>query len=889
MTTPMTLSQLAPLSTRSGWSWGEIGRAWRALRRAAPRSRWSVRALPLLMLLALVPPALAVQPLDPGPGPGSWGPASSQGEGQQLAPLAPYASDARAVGLELPPGLPAGRREVRESEREAALVRLRSWWPQIQPAERAALEDLLNDVDAASEEFEAWAGALAALGAQGFAGNLAGSLEAGTPPRRRAAARRALHDLLGPWFDASKEVEPFAELSAGAVAAYGPRLHAQQSQRRASIAGVWTIDPASAVVSLGDSDPDLVAAAAESLAQAVGHGELNAFTVAEALWSALLVEHDLQAACELVDALTLCLRGTTPPPEWIETLRGELQGRLALAPSRSALCWASLLTALPGVENATDDVDRSHYAVGGLLVLLERSASGTVDSDVEVGLLQALRSAASGMEPEARAGLDLFAPTRERLARPEIPVSVRAAAAAAWGDVAETKHLPTLWELLVRDLPEAEVLFPLLGGLSRLASDGGWSPENLSKLSELCGVLLESGDVDLIRRALDLLEAPDLDVAGNVNLQSALATVFEGTSPAELRLEAMTWIGRAGSIDDLRALFASSSFADLLADESVLGRDVDAALTPLFARWGAAADSLRIGGGALLVEAGRASGQELSPLALEWTSDLHMARVRSGEDASRELLRIEWAGPALDVWQSSGRLDETLRTQLLEVLERDLPHVLAVSSSSTADEAFRRAVVRIRLQAELLVSLDSWRMGVDAARARALSATQVKELDWLRIAHLRMLDQEAEALLGLRDRVAWNAWRELRFRSPCDSDEWLRVAREATAFDTADNGEAANTGLAALLHLDRRAPTALEDALLLELASDLGPRSTDGQALSAASRMLRRRAAALPVSEGQAFGELAQELEERAESLTPEEEPSTQAEDQGSEVDSENP
>ncbi|MHC4378024.1 MAG: hypothetical protein ACYS26_15600, partial [Planctomycetota bacterium] len=343
-----------------------------------------------------------------------------QADGPQVASAGPLPAaveaDVRLVGLQLPPGLSAARREARSAESAAALERLRSWWTGADEAVAGAVRDILLDgVQVSDERYAAWAGALAALEAHAFVDALSTGLGDARRPLRRSAARRALHDLLGPWFEVPEEVLPFARLEPQAMRAYAPTVHALQAERRTQALGRWSTQQAAALEALGDADPELIALAAGELAAAVGSGDLNAFDVAGALVSALEAEHDLVAACALVDALTTCVRGTLPEAAWLADLRARLAPRLARAPSRAALCWANLLAALPAAADDVDASERAQFAVEGVLALLERSVSGPVDADVEIGLLQTLRSVVADLEPDALRRFDLFAPTHDRL------------------------------------------------------------------------------------------------------------------------------------------------------------------------------------------------------------------------------------------------------------------------------------------------------------------------------------------------------------------------------------------------------------------------------------------------------------------------------------------
>jgi hypothetical protein len=754
---------------------------------------------------------------------------------QSQGPLsAAIEADVRSAGLPLPPGLSVARREVRRTDAAAALDRLRGWWATADGSVHTAVRELLLDPSAASDErYLAWSGALAALGAQDFVDALAQGLAEEGRPLRRAAARRALHDLLGPWFERSDEVRPFVELAPEATRAYAPAVHAIQLQRRALAQASWKSQPAVALDSLDDEDPELVAVAARDLAAAVGNGSLNAFKVADALSAAVAAEHDVIAACALVDALTTCVRGTTPSAAWLADLRLRIAPRMAQAPGRSAQCWANLLAAMPAAADGSDDVERTRFAVDGVLALLQRSVSGPVDADVEIGLLQTLRSVVADLEPAVRQEFDLFAPTRDRLVLPGVPSSVRAAAAAAWGDVAEVGQLPALWNLLDRELPEAEVLFPLLGSLSRLAREGDWQASDRERLVSLCRRLIESGDVDLGRRAFELLETPGVVEAIDPAFLEGLRAVFAAQTSVDLRLSILDWIGRVGRPEDARALLAAPVFAEFLGQAGVRVARVGEALRPAFERWGE--PSLRAELAALLVAAGARSTEAVEPLALRWTADSE----RTPDLARR---RAAWCAKALADWRRRGRLDTTLAADLLDARTRDLPAV--------GDWTFDEARLAMELDLALERSLEDWSSAAARAAAAVTDRAQAEELGWMRIDHLRELGQIAAAIAELREACAWYAWLESRYAWTPQPSPWLRAAEAAARFEAVP--DAAHLGLAALAHLSQRAPAAVELHTLGDTWVTLCEAATDPTAIRQARAALSALAARTSASEASA-------------------------------------
>lgn len=751
-----------------------------------------------------------------------------QAGGAQSASAGPLPAaveaDVRSVGLHRVPGLSAARREARSAESAAALERLRAWWAGADTGATETVRDILLDgVQVSDERYAAWAGALAALEAHGFVDALATGLGDTRRPLRRSAARRALHDLLGPWFEVPEEVLPFARLEPQAMRAYAPTVHALQAERRTQALGHWNSRRAAALEALGDADPELIALAAGELAAAVGSGDLNAFDVAGALASALESEYDLDAACALVDALTTCVRGTLPEADWLADLRARLAPRLAQAPSRAALCWANLLAALPAAADDVDATERTQFAVEGVLALLEHSVSGPVDADVEIGLLQTLRSVVADLEPDARRKFDLFAPTRDRLVLPDVPSSVRAAAAAAWGDVAEVGQLPALWNLLDRELPEAEVLFPLLGSLSRLASDGEWAAQDRERLVLLCRRLIESGDVDLGRRAFELLEAPGVAEVVDDSLFTSLLTAFNQQTSVDLRLSILDWVGRAGSVADARALCTTAAFGHFLGQSGVRPARLDAALGDALERW--QQPEFRVELASLLVSASAGAPEPLEPLALRWTAIA---------DRSREVarLRASWGAAALATWIGGGRLDESLAGDLARLRSEDL----AVLENWTFDEARLAMGLDVALDRDL----DAWRAAAERAAEAVSRQDQRVALRWARIDHLRELGAAKESFQELRTAAAGLAWMEFRYRREFDEAEWRAVASRASQLS--EQPDAARLGLDALLQVDRRSPDSFDFQLEGELWANLCESATDIAQLERARTAFARRA-----------------------------------------------
>jgi hypothetical protein len=566
---------------------------------------------------------------------------------------------------------PVGLAPTRFAEREQQrAVHLAAVAEELAGAEGAArlgqLCEWLADPRTDAELWIATARTVGELGLQRPVIDLVWALDEPAGSRLRAAARRALHQCFGLWFQSRADFEPFsAGLDDPLRLAYRSALLELERQELEHREAAW-LDPDLALQDARGGTPRLRAAAARALLRHQRAGALVGPLrdgVFAALASQAADEGDptaLEAQLELLSELALDLGPSDPR---LGELREALCRGLAGSAQAALPAVARTLSALP-----LDESPAVLARCAGALVqaLRLRLRARPRDPDISVALLAALRRVAAdaGAEAtsEALAPGELVGSVLDLAGGREVPASVRRAAVAALADLATPADLGAVAERLNSPELDTSLRFDLLGVLAALAAPLEPGDARAAAALAVARAQLGAEELDLRRRALELLAAPAVQaLVGESELEALLRQLERETSP-ELQVSLLTRLRRSGSAATLESILALPP----LGDDAALNESLAATVARL------CGDdlSLRVRGARRVAAAANLRATELA-LELLLVAPVEQAERFEAEDHGAA---VHWALQLLDAGEQptvpAQELDAAATAQLL--LDRHL-------------------------------------------------------------------------------------------------------------------------------------------------------------------------------------------------------------------------
>ncbi len=497
------------------------------------------------------------------------------------------------AGRRIPAGLTAARLAERGRARDEALARLAGeldtdgarydQWT-------AHLAAVLESPDEHAEVWEAAALVAGQLGLYDLAPVLANALSSARP-RRALAAREALHELYGQWFES---LEDFAAFPVDAPD--GPALRALLRRYRergdawlTQLGRNFKLDPAYALEFLAHPDPRVRQRAAAAIPAAVSVGQepkpgtIGLPAATDALLARLSVEEHPAAWHAVADALLAVFAAAPVGPEvrarFVQALEGVVQRRqagleLPVARALSRTPWPDAGTTPPGLPAAPGAAHGVDLVAALLDALAERRTRA--DPDVLVGVLESLQTLATRAERDAIAAAQAAgepAPlvvhecardaVTKLLADPSLYVGVRAAAASSIPLVARPADIEQMVAVLGAPESPSELRFALLGALGRMARVLDPTSDEAAKLHGAVVARIDEPQADLRRRALSMLAEPALADHVRGEDLSKLVERLDVEPVAELRAKILGILRTSGSRDLLDGVLELESFDEL--------------------------------------------------------------------------------------------------------------------------------------------------------------------------------------------------------------------------------------------------------------------------------------------------------------------------------------
>lgn len=675
------------------------------------------------------------------------------------------------AGRTIPPCVPAARRAELDLARSAAMDALAQ-----RPFQESTLGAILRGPETSDELWAAAARAAGKLGIYALVDPIAAELEPGAPPPRVAAARSALHDLYGRWFETTEALAPFRRAVKGGE---GTRLLLEsqaweEARSRERLLADLAHDPAGAVAWLGDPDPKVRAGAARLLGGLFARAAPESGTALEALVAHLELELDARAFHDGLEAAVVPLERAEPQNAVLGRLRALLATlvRAPLDPRQPSA--AVTLARLPWRD--TGALDGAHVLVGldtlgyalGTLAAGDR-ARGVNDPDALVVVLGAVRALSDRATAAGLSGALRDSHAREAvfaiLSDPAQAPAARSTAAGMLGPFCSGEDGPRLAEVLRDPRADTAVQHALLGSLKVVLAGLPPTDEGARALVGALGELTGAADLDLRRRALALCADPAL--AGHVQrLDPAflLRRLAQEQSP-ESAADLLRLVARIGNAELLGPVLSMPNFDGQAADPerlTLLTTTIEALVQGAPRR--AMAAALRLAGSGeeagnlmrlrhalrLVARLDPAAALALEPTEqraiCDWVWRLSRAGtspadvVQEGRGFVRRVLDVHLPRAALEPVREAGEFGPFEGAHLAALLRADLFLAGNGGTKSQVEAAFEAAA---RLAPEGAGPLTLLR---DRARFRAAANEGVKAM-----ADYRRLMVDAPETLGLPD------------------------------------------------------------------------------------------------------------------------------------------